>query len=67
MTAIETDKHIICTYHEEILSPQPRDMLGLGQYIQEEADSRIMFHLKDTVVEGNSKMSTRTVDTDVVV
>ena len=67
VTAIETDKQIISTYQEEILCTQPRDMLGLAPCTQEEADSRIMLHLKDIVMEGNSKVSIRTVDTDVVV
>ena len=47
MTAIETDKQIISTYHEEILGTQPRDVLGLAPCTQEEADSGIMLHLKD--------------------
>ena len=67
MTTIETDKQIITTYHEEILCTQPRDVLGLAPCAQEEADSRIMIHLKDIVMEGNPKVSIRTVDTDVVV
>ena len=67
VTAIETDKQIISTYHEELLCTQPRDMLDLAPCTQEEADSRIMLHLKDIVMEGNSKVSIRTVDTDVVV
>ena len=67
MTAIETDKQVISTYHEDILCTQPRDMLGLAPCTQGEADSRIMLHLKDIVMEGNSKVSIRTVDTDVLV
>ena len=67
MTAIETDKQIISTYHEEILCTQPTDVLGLAPCTQEDADSRIMIHLKDIVMEGISKVSIRTVDTDVVV
>ena len=67
VTAIETDKQIISTYHEEILCTQPTDVLGLAPCTQEDADSRIMIHLKDIVMEGNSKVSIRTVDTDVVV
>ena len=67
VTAIETNKQIINTYHEEILCTQPRDALGLAPCTQEEADSRIMLHLKDIVMEENSKVSIRTVDTDVVV
>ena len=42
-------------------------MLGLAPYTQEEADSRIMLRLKDIFMEGNSKVSIRTVDTGVVV
>ena len=67
MTAIETDKQIISTFHEEILCTQPTDVLGLAPCTQEDADSRIMIHLKGIVMEGNSKVSIRTVDTDVVV
>ena len=55
MTAIETDNQIVSTYHEEILCTQPRDVLGLAPCTPEEADSRIMLHLKDIVMEGNSK------------
>ena len=67
VTATETDKQIISTYHEEILCTQPRDVLGLARCTQEEANSRITLHLKDIVMEGNSKASIRIVDTDVVV
>ena len=67
VTAIETDKQIIGTYYEEILCTQPRDVLGLTPCTQKEVDSRIMLHLKDIVMEGNSKVSVRTVDTDAVV
>ena len=42
-------------------------MLGLAPCTQEEADSRIMLHLKDIVMEGNSRVSIHTVDTDGVV
>ena len=67
VTAIETDKQIISTYHEEILCTQPKYVLCLAPCTQKEADSRIMLHLKHFVMEGNSKVSIRTVDTDVVV
>ena len=67
MTAIETEKQIISTYHKEILHTQPRDVLGLAPCTLEEADSGIMLHVKDIVVEVNSKVSIRTVDTNVVV
>ena len=46
VTALEIDKQIIRTYHEEILCTQPRDMLGLAPCTQEEANPRIMLHLK---------------------
>ena len=55
VTAIETDNQIVSTYHEEILCTQPRDVLGLAPCTPEEADSRIMLHLKDIVMERNSK------------
>ena len=67
MTALETDMQIICTCHEEILSPQPRDMLGLGPCKQGEADSRIMLHLYLLSWKEIPICQFRTVDTDVVV
>ena len=67
VTALETEKQIISTYHKEILRTQPRDVLGLAPCTQEEADLGIMLHLKDIVEEVNSKVSICTVDTNVVV
>ena len=64
---ITADKQIVSTYHDVTLCTQPRDTQGLAPCTHEEADTRIMLHLKDMVMEGNSKVLIRTVDTDVVV
>ena len=44
-----------------------RDVSGLAPCTHEEADTRILLHLEDAVRHGNTKVSIRTVDTDVVV
>ena len=44
-----------------------KDISRLDPCTHEEADTRIILHLEDAVKEGNTKFSTRTVDTDVVV
>ncbi len=64
---IGTDKRVICTHHTEVLCTQPRGVAGLAPSTHEEADSRILLHLQDAVKQGYSKVSLRTVDTDVVV
>ena len=64
---ITADKQIVSTYHDGTLCSQPRDTQGLAPCTHEEADTRIMLHLKDIVMEGNSKVLIKTVNTDVVV
>lgn len=44
-----------------------KDVLGLAPFTHEEADTRIILHLVNAVRQGYSKVSIRTVDTDVVV
>ncbi|KAK3877040.1 hypothetical protein Pcinc_018219 [Petrolisthes cinctipes] len=63
----ETEKQIISTNHKEVLCTQPRDVAGLAPCSHEEADTRILLHIQDAVRQGYTKVSIRTMDTDVVI
>ena len=63
----ETDKQIISTHHKDVLCIQPRDVAGLAPCSHEEADARIFLPVGDAVKQGYTKVSFRTVDTDVVI
>ena len=67
VTALDAGKQIISTHHAEVLCTQSRDTSGLAPCTHEEADTRILLHLEDAVKEGYTKVSVRTVDTDVLV
>ena len=67
VTGIDTGKQIISTHHAEVLCTQSRDTSGLAPCTHEEADTRILLHLEDAVREGYTKVSLRTVDTDMLV
>jgi hypothetical protein len=67
VSALNTGKQIISTHHADVLCTQTRDTSGLAPCSHEEADTRILLHLEDAVKEGYTKVSVRTVDTDVLV
>jgi len=67
VTALDADKQIISTHHAEVICTQPRDISGLAPCTHEEADTRLLLHVKDAVNEGYTNVSIRTVDTDVLV
>ena len=50
-----------------MLCTQPRDVAGLASCSHEEADTRILLHVRDAVKQGYTKVLFRTVDTDVVI
>jgi len=64
---MNTTKQVISTHHSNVLCAQPRYVTDLAPCSHEEADTRIMIHLEDAVKQGNTKVTIRTVDTDVVV
>lgn len=64
---LATNKHIITTQGTGILCSNRQDVSALAPCTHEEADTRIFLHLQDSVQQGYSKVSIRTVDTDVVV
>ena len=51
---------VFCNNHQE-------DIAGLAPCTHDEADSRILLHVEDTVRQQYNEVSIRTVDTDVVV
>ena len=67
VTSVNTDKQIISTEQANVLCTQSRDVSMLAPCTQEEADTRIFLHVNDIVNEGHSKISIRTVDTDVLI
>ena len=67
VASINCSKQIISTHRTEVLCNQSRDVSGLAPCTHEEADTRIILDLEDAVKEGNTNVSIRTVDTDVVV
>lgn len=64
---IDTNKHLITTKGTGVLCSNRQDVPALAPCTHEEADTRILLHLQDAVQQGYSKVSIRTVDTDVVV
>ena len=64
---IDTDKQVITTHNTDVLCTNCKDVSGLAPCSHEEADTCILLHLKDAARRGNTRVSIRTVDTDVIV
>ena len=67
LPCIETEKQVLRAIQSDFVCTQSKNVSKLTPCTQEEADTRIILHLEDTVTEGFNKISIRTVDTDVVV
>ena len=63
---IESEKHIIATYGEEVLCNKKYDSARLQPCQHEEADTRMILHLMDATKNGCRRALLRTVDTNVV-
>ena len=61
------DQTLIVTDSANVLCLPTRDTSNIAPCNHEEADSRIMVHVSDAVMQGFHKILVRTVDTDVVV
>ncbi|XP_076158119.1 uncharacterized protein LOC143140875 [Alosa pseudoharengus] len=59
--------HLLTTKANLVLSNKPTDLEALSPCQQEEADTRMMLHLRHTAEQGHTKAYLRTVDSDVVV
>ena len=46
---INTNKHVITTYHTDVLRTNRQDVLGLALCTHEEANTRILLHREDAV------------------
>ena len=64
---IDTDKQVITTHNTDVLCTNRQDVSGLTPCSHEEADTHILLHIEDAVLHGNTRVSIRTVDTDVIV
>lgn len=58
---------LLTTKGDLVLSNMPSDLQSLSPCQQEEADTRMMLHLRHAADQGHSKAYLRTVDSDVVV
>lgn len=67
VVSIYSNKQVISTLHTDVLCNQPKDVSRIAPCTHEEADTRIILHLDDAVNKGHTKVSIRTVDTDMVV
>jgi len=64
----ENDKEIYATHGRVVLcSTGQSDLTNLAPCSHEEADTRLLLHVSDAVQKGSTKVTIRTVDTDVVV
>ena len=63
----ETEKQVINTLHKDVVCTHARDIAGLAPCTHEEADTRMLLHVEDATKQGYTKVSIRTVGTDVVV
>ena len=67
IAAKETEKQIVSTHRKDVLCTQARDIACLAPCKHEEGDTGILLHVEDAVKQGYTKVSVRTVDTNVVV
>ena len=65
---VEESKVVYATSKQNVLgSSCETDLSNVSPYTQEETDARLILHAADAEMQGKSKISIRTVDTDVVV
>jgi hypothetical protein len=68
VTSIDSERQVISSHGEQVLSSHPRDDTStLAPCTHEEADTRMFLHVADAVQCGFTRMIVRTVDTDVLV
>ena len=64
---VNSQYHLLTTKADIVLSNKPTDLSDLSPCQQEEADTRMMLHLRHAADQGHTKAYLRTVDSDVVV
>lgn len=60
-------KHVVCTYDDRVLTSTTMDVSNISPASHEEADGRLLLHVKHAVESGHTRILIRTVDSDVVV
>ena len=66
-STVESTDHLLTTQADIVLSNKATDITALSPCQQEEADTRMMLHLRHAAMQGHTKAYVRTVDSDVVV
>ena len=66
-STVESTYHLLTTKADIVLSNKATDISALSPCQQEEADTRMMLHLRHAAMQGHTKAIVRTVDSDVVV
>jgi len=64
---VNSQYHLLTTKADIVLSNKPTDLSDLSPRRQEEADTRMMLHLRHAADHGHTKAYLRTADSDVVV
>ena len=64
---IKSNKLIVSTYEDMVVSNGSVYVSTLVPYTQEETDTRIFLHILNGSVSGSTRVLVRTVDTDVAV
>jgi len=64
---VNSQYHLLTTKADVVLSNKPTNLSHLSPCGQEEADTRMMLHLRHAADHGHTKAYLRTVDSDVVV
>lgn len=60
-------KQVLCTYDDQVLTSTTMNVDSISPTSHEEADGRLLLHVKHAVDSGHARILIRTVDSDVVV
>ena len=66
-STVESTDHLLTTNADIVLSNKATDITALSPCQQEEADTRMMLHLRHATMQGHTEAYVRTVDSDVFV
>ena len=66
-STVESTYHLLTTKADIVLSNKATDITAVSPCQQEEADTRMMLHLRHAAMQGHTKAYVRTDDSDVVV
>lgn len=55
-------KHVVCTFDDQVFTPITMDVSSISPTSHEEADSRLLLHVKNAVESEHTRILIRTVD-----